>query len=118
MADDARWSWRTRAAAAFVVLFLAVQIGLPAALLFKPRTQRFGWQMYSVVSRLPAVTAVRTDGTRDTVAVDAFLARARAEMDPSFALQLPPLVCAASAGVEAVEIVSMPDSVRTVHPCR
>lgn len=118
MNDPVHWSWRSRAVAAFVVVYVAVQVGLPAALLLEPRTQRFGWQMYSVVSRYPVVTAVRADGSRDSVKVDAFLARARAEMDPAYALQLPALVCGRSADVEVVEVVRMPDSVRTVHPCR
>ena len=70
-----------RAVLAVVVLFVAVQLILPAIMLFTPRPSPFGWQMYSAARSLPEVVAVDEDGSERRVDVLAHVAGPRAEID-------------------------------------
>ena len=77
----ARWTLPSAAAATFVVLFLTVQLVLPAIALFGPRPARFAWQMYSALPPVPRAWTVQGDGTTQEVDLVPLFAARRAEID-------------------------------------
>jgi hypothetical protein len=74
--------------AAFVVLFLAFQLLVPAAALFSRRPAPFGWQMYSALPQLPQAWLVDTAGHETQVNLGALFAESRAEIDYAAALRM------------------------------
>jgi len=112
-----RWTPRTAAAAAFALLFLALQVGVPLVRLFGPRPARFGWQMYAATTPLPTLVGVRADGGRDTLAVGDYFAFLRSDLAPSAFERLPRHVCTVVPGLRAVEYQGLTGSPRLV-PCR
>jgi hypothetical protein len=81
------WDLRTRITAAFVVLFIAWQLLLPAAMLFAHRPARFGWQMYSALPDLPEAWLVDAAGHETQVELGPLFAENRAEIDYAAALR-------------------------------
>lgn len=78
---------RTLIAAVFVVLFLAWQLLVPAAMLFMQRPARFGWQMYSALPDLPRAWLLDAAGRDTAVDVSTLFAKDRAEIDYAVALR-------------------------------
>jgi len=76
-----------RALGLIAVVFLALQIAVPATALFAPRPQRFGWHMYSALPPVPDVSVVGADGTEDRVELEALFVVPRAEIDYATALR-------------------------------
>lgn len=72
----ARVVFRRVAAIAFL-LFLAFQVGIPAAQFNQPRPSRFGWQMYSGVRPVPRFWVVFANGESREVAVSEVLSHPR-----------------------------------------
>ncbi len=118
MTESVHWSWRSRAAAAFVVGYVAVQLLVPAGLLFLPRAQRFGWQMYSSAHPTPVLVALRGGGARDTLDIDHYLAFRRGDMSRDYAVRLAWHVCRIDRDVEAIEVRRIPDRPASLQPCR
>lgn len=65
---------------AAAIAFLVAQLALPAYMLFQPRTQRFGWHMYSGVPAPGRITLVYDNGNERPSALGSWLAKMRAEM--------------------------------------
>ena len=78
---------RTQIIAAFVVLFVAWQLLVPAAMLFSQRPARFGWQMYSALPDLPQAWLLDAAGHETAVDVPSLFAKSRAEIDYAAALR-------------------------------
>jgi hypothetical protein len=78
---------RTQIIAAFVVLFVAWQLLVPAAMLFAQRPARFGWQMYSALPDLPRAWLLDAAGHETAVEVSTLFAKDRAEIDYAAALR-------------------------------
>lgn len=83
----ARWERRTLITAAFVVLFVAWQLLVPAGMLFAERPARFGWQMYSALPDLPQAWLIDGAGHETPVDVSSLFAESRAEIDYAAALR-------------------------------
>jgi hypothetical protein len=83
----AAWERRTLITAAFVVLFMAWQLLVPAAMLFTQRPARFGWQMYSALPDLPRAWLLDAAGQETSVEVSSLFAENRAEIDYAAALR-------------------------------
>jgi hypothetical protein len=101
-----------------VVLGLAVQIGVPARQLFRPRQARFGWQMFSNPTPRPVVIAIRAAGARDTLRVDDYFAFRRGDLNPSYIERLPPHLCRVIPELEGVVIRRGVTAPAVVHRCR
>jgi len=113
-----RWTPRTVAAAAFALLFLALQVGVPLVRLLGPRPARFGWQMYAATTPLPTLVGVRADGGRDTLPVGDYFAFLRSDLAPSVFERLPRHVCTVAPGLVAVEYHGPTGSPPRLVPCR
>lgn len=98
---SAAWSPRTVAAAAFVALFVAVQVTVPVLALDGPRPARFAWQMYSVLGEPPAQYSVQlADGSARAVDQADHVAYPRP--DVRVAEHLPAHLCASVPGATSV----------------
>lgn len=88
--ESVRWTFGQRGAAAFFIVFLLLQIGIPLVKLLGPRPARLGWQMFSSYVVQPEVEVVYRDST---VAIDQtrYLAHLRSEMRTGD--QLPKHLC-------------------------
>ncbi len=97
---------------AFIAVWLAVQLAVPAYGLLQPRPARFGWQMYTALTELPSVTVRYEDGSEAAVEVENRVARGRAEADYIPALH--DKLCL-DAAVEAI-VVTLKNT-KDVLPC-
>jgi hypothetical protein len=77
---------RTLVIGAIIVLFVAWQVLVPAAMLFAHRPARAGWQMYSALPDLPRAWVVDASGHEQPVVVSPLFAENRAEIDYAAAL--------------------------------
>lgn len=68
--NDTKPVFAHRLVAVFFVLFLALQIFVPAVQLSKPRPSHFGWQMFSGLRPIPRYWLVRADGSTQEVTVE------------------------------------------------
>ena len=112
------WSARDRLVAAVVVTYLVLQLLIPAIMLFRPRPQRFGWQMFSSVPVVPRLVLHRTTGRRDTVDINRYFAIRRPELalgDLGFVMAH---VCRVTPDAAQVEVTVLPDSAPRLQPCR
>jgi hypothetical protein len=83
---------KRQAAAWFFVAFLAIQLAAPLVQLFwAPRPARFGWQMYSVVSKPPRFELIMRDGAAQPLDISPYVTSMRA--DVPLARFLPPHLC-------------------------
>lgn len=112
---DVRWTARSAAAAAFFVLFLLLQIGVPLVRLAKPRPARFGWQMYSAKLQRPRFSLVMRDGTTRPADLHPYVPQSRGEVDLERAL--PQHLCRAMPDVASVQILKADEKPR-VFACR
>ena len=112
------WSARDRLVAAVVLIYLVLQVGVPTAMLFGPRPQRFGWQMFTNVPVLPTLVLHHAGGRPDTVGVDRYFARRRPELTPGELDRLPLHVCRVTDDVTLVELRVSRDSTPRRYPCR
>jgi hypothetical protein len=78
---------RARITVVFVVMFMAWQLLVPAAMLFAHRPARFGWQMYSALPDLPEAWVVDAAGDETRVELGMLFAESRAEIDYAAALR-------------------------------
>ena len=88
---------RTLVIGAIIVLFLAWQVLVPAAMLLAHRPARAGWQMYSALPHLPQAWVVDASGHEQPVEVSPLFAENRAEIDYAAALRAG--LCNASGAV-------------------
>ena len=72
---------RQRVAAAFVVLYVVVQLAVPALAAVEPRMSRFGWQMFSRLVPRTTFTVRHVGGFEGPIDPNAYLAEPRAEVD-------------------------------------
>jgi hypothetical protein len=88
--------------AAFVVVWLAVQVGVPVVQHVTTDGARpFAWQMFSHHIDVPRFKVVRADGTETEVEDwQRHLGRTRLEVD--FARHVPPFLCRSEPGAVAV----------------
>jgi hypothetical protein len=108
---------RGRSARLVIVLWLAVQIGVPIRQLFSPRQARFGWQMFSSRPQAPVVIAVREGGARDTLRLDDYFAFRRGDMSSSYIDRLPQHLCRVAPGVKRLIIHRSWRSPAEFHSC-
>lgn len=112
------WSARDRLVAAVVVTYLALQLIVPAVLLFFPRPQRFGWQMFTAAPVIPRMVLHRTTGRRDTVDINRYFAIRRPELALGDLGFVTSHVCRVTPDAALVEVTVPPDSALRLHPCR
>lgn len=91
---------RRRLTLGLVTIVVAIQVGIPLALLFEPRPSRFGWQMYSTLVLPPEASIELEDGTLEPVDVERRIADPRAEI--RWAEPLARVLCADTAAVAVV----------------
>ena len=91
-----------RATMGFVIVFLAVQLTVPAVALFGPRPARFAWQMYSGTRTQASFHIVRDDGATDEVVFSDYLGHPRIEMN--LIETLPAHICEVESNAVAVRI--------------
>ncbi len=111
------WSTRDRLVGAVVVAYLVLQLVVPAVMLFRPRPQRFGWQMFTNAPVLPKLVLHRTTGRRDTVDIDPYFAIRRPELSPGDLDLVGAHVCRVTPDVALVELRVRPDSAPRLHQC-
>lgn len=99
----------------FFVLFLAVQLTVPALALSEPRPARWGWQMYSGVRTQSTFTIVRENGEHDDVALSDYLGYPRSEIE--LAERLPAHICEVEPDAVAVRTTAAFDDTVTETPC-
>ena len=102
---------------AFILLWLAVQIGVPLWQLTKPRPTRFGWQMYADIKYPPQITAVRSDGSSVRLAASRYLADFRFEFRPGYIQALGKHLCRVEPSLQAVELLRRPEETLVCQPC-
>lgn len=108
---EGRWG----AAELFAVAWVAVQVGLPVALLLlAERPAPLGWQMYSATRAFPEVRAEGPAGELRVVELDRFVPRPRAEVE--YSVLLPPFLCRELPGTVAVR-VRTGDEPEARYPC-
>jgi hypothetical protein len=105
-------------AAAFVVVWLVIQIGLPTVALFTDRPERFSWQMFSALSDHPSYVLVYDDGSREEVSHGDVLPWVRADVD--YRTHLPRHLCQERAPrLQRVQVVPRgEDEAERTHHCR
>lgn len=86
-------------------------------MLFRPRVQRFGWQMFTSAPLLPKLVVHRTSGGRDTLDVDRYFAMRRPELAPGHLDLVGPHVCRVTRDATLVELWVWRDSAPHLHPC-
>jgi hypothetical protein len=102
---------KRQAAAWFFVAFLAIQIAVPVIqLIWSPRPARFGWQMYSVVSKPPRFELIMRDGTARPLDITPYVTSMRA--DVPLVRFLPPHLCKLFPDAAAVSY-ALDDGART-----
>lgn len=102
-------------AAAFFVLFVLIQTGVPLMQLAAPRPARFGWQMFSAAPRRLRVSLVLRDGTTRPVDLRRYVGLSRGEVSLDDAL--PAHLCRAVPGLAAVQITSSDSKTPRVYRC-
>ena len=85
----------------FFVVFLLIQVTVPAVQLFRPRPARFGWQMFSAIQRPPEFRVRLRSGASLTVDGYRYVGNARGDLD--YERFLPPHLCRVVWGAVAVE---------------
>ncbi|MGH8946000.1 MAG: hypothetical protein ACRDVL_07625 [Acidimicrobiia bacterium] len=93
------WRKSPRAAIAATAVIALIQLGIPTSLLEAASVPRFGWQMFSTGSRIPAFEVVTEAGT-ESVSLDDYMARVRDEIDG--VAHLPPHLCNVIPGAERI----------------
>jgi len=94
------------------VVWLAIQVAVPAYALSQPRPARLGWQMYTGISELPTVTVELNDGSRQAVDIGSLIARDRAEAD-----YVPALNATLCERAEVATVTTVVDDQREVARC-
>lgn len=87
MRDLPRWA----------LVFLGVQLAVPAWQLTRPRPARFGWQMYAGAAQATEFLAVDRDGSQRAAPLDEYIVRLRDDLD--LLRFLPPAICARTGAV-------------------
>ncbi|HEX2180398.1 MAG TPA: hypothetical protein VHL54_12935 [Actinomycetota bacterium] len=108
-------SLQRRAVVAFFIVYLAVQLAIPAVLLRGGDDRGFGWQMYSVPTdyRFEVEFA---DGSITKIAdLNEFVLHSRTEVDYTDAL--PPFLCTRLSGASRIRTVGILDGSVAVHRC-
>jgi hypothetical protein len=90
-----------------MLLYVVLQIIIPAFQLTQPRPARFGWQMYAGVSQPVAFTIVYPDGATAPVRLADYVGRVRADTD--LERYLPPAICARERRAVAVRYRIIPE---------
>lgn len=103
-------------AAAFFVLFLLIQTGVPLVRLWAPRPARFGWQMFSANPQRVRFFLVMRDGTTQPATLGRYVAQSRGEVNLERAL--PPHLCRVVPNLASVQIIASDAKHSRVHPCR
>ena len=103
--------------AAFILLWLAVQVGVPLWQLTNPRPARFGWQMYAGKIYPPRIIGIRTDGKSVQLSAYRYLATFRYEFRPSYVQALGEHVCRVEPSLRTVELRLRPEGTIVRQPC-
>ncbi len=91
---------------AFVLVWLAFQIGLPIAMLFAEyRPAPFGWQMYSATRNESEFRIEWRNDSVSTLDFAAIVPRPRAELD--YSVLVPRHVCGHFQGVRSVVVTEL-----------
>jgi hypothetical protein len=98
-----------------MILFLGMQLAVPAAGLLGPRPARFSWQMYSALPDVPRAWTIAADGAEKPVDIAALFAVRRAEIDYTAVLRIG--LCDVT-GAPAVKIQANAGDEPVVIPCR
>lgn len=96
-----RWTLGQRGTAAFLIVFLLLQLGIPLAKLLGPRPARLGWQMFSSYVVQPTISVVYRDSTV-VIEQARFLAHLRGEIRTGD--RLPVHLCRVLPQVQAVVV--------------
>ena len=99
----------------FVVLFLSIQIIVPAVKLTSSRPARFGWHMWTVTPPRRQVVLLMRDGTTRPADLRPYLAQGRGELDLDNVL--PPHLCRMIPDVAAVRYRSRSTATTQTHTC-
>jgi hypothetical protein len=108
---------REWAIAIFIVLWLAVQIGVPLWQLSEPRPPRFGWQMFTDVKFLPQITAIRRDGSSVQLTASRYLAYFRSDFRSGYIQALAQHLCRVEPSLQAVELLRRPEGTTVRQTC-
>jgi len=98
-----------------IVVFLAIQIAIPAAALSLPRPARFSWQMYAGVRTKADFTIVRNDGSEHEIDPSDYLGNPRLDIDVTDSL--PVFICLNEPDVALVRIDELLSDKVTEHRC-
>ena len=98
-----------------IVVFLAIQIAIPAAALSLPRPARFSWQMYAGVRTKADFTIVRNDGSEHEIELSDYLGNPRLDIDVT--ASLPAFICLNEPDVALVRIDELLSDKVTEHRC-
>lgn len=112
-----QWTAGHVVAAAFIVVFTAVQIGVPAARLVGHRGQRYGWQMFATSGPDAIVVGRPRSGALDTLDVSRYFAFRRGDLTPSYLDRLPAHICRVSNKFEWVAIRKLDGSTISSATC-
>ena len=99
-----RWAARHVVVAAFVVAFVAIQVGVPTARLFGPRDQRFGWQMFATSGPDAIVVGQTRSGAFDTLDIAPYFAFRRGDMGLGYLDRIPAHICSVSDSFAMVAV--------------
>lgn len=110
-----KWTAWHKVVLAVIVLFLAIQIGVPLAKLSSRRPARFGWHMWTTVPSRRNFSLLMRDGSFRVADLSPYVALARGELDLNNAL--PPHLCRMMPDVAAVHVNSVGASTAQIHKC-
>ena len=100
---------------AVIVALLAVQVGVPAWQMQKPRPVRFGWQMYAGIAEPFSFRVVRVNGENEPVDIGDYLANHRGDIAVSSLIPLE--VCARDREAVEVRYRVLPEESDRVYSC-
>ncbi len=105
---------RSRAVTWCFALFLAIQIVVPLHRLAQPRTQPFGWQMFSSIAG-HRFELESPDGSSRQIDPEDFVLHYRAEID--YRDHLPQLLCEQFPDASAVVATNGLEKSKDTYPC-
>lgn len=115
-AMTSRWTTKSVIAAAFFVIFLLLQIGVPLVRLWAPRPARFAWHMFTTNPKRVRYTLQMNDGTSKAVDLGQYVGLSRGEVNLENAL--PAHLCRVVPDLAAVQITKADSKQSRVYRCR
>lgn len=99
---------------AFCLVFLAVQIAIPLAMLPRPGVSKFGWQMYSGLAERH-YQVLLDDGNTEWIPLGDHVVKHR--LDIEYGPDLPPLLCRQISGAAAIVVTESTGRPAESFPC-